>query len=180
MKESVLLLASFEKTTDHLYEAAFFSQKDKVRSRVRNTVVPLFIVHITSSLSESFGGKKETNSSMGEGGKEYGGCLYFRSTEYRSALFWVLQWRLERDCSNYYINIPWNQRSKRDSHSLIFPNSISNCSRTKGHKGVGTDDILVRFICIGIRSLFSLGYSSFSPFILLLLLTDWEFRDSIE
>ena len=31
MKESVLLLASFEKTTDHLYEAAFFSQRDKVR-----------------------------------------------------------------------------------------------------------------------------------------------------
>ncbi|GMT04445.1 hypothetical protein PENTCL1PPCAC_26620 [Pristionchus entomophagus] len=30
MKESVLLLASFEKTTDHLYEAAFFSQKDKI------------------------------------------------------------------------------------------------------------------------------------------------------
>uniref|UniRef100_A0A915ASZ0 DNA-directed RNA polymerase subunit n=2 Tax=Parascaris univalens TaxID=6257 RepID=A0A915ASZ0_PARUN len=30
MKESVLLLASFEKTTDHLYEAAFFSQEDKI------------------------------------------------------------------------------------------------------------------------------------------------------
>ncbi|CAD5229444.1 unnamed protein product [Bursaphelenchus okinawaensis] len=28
MKESVLLLASFERTTDHLFEAAFFSQKD--------------------------------------------------------------------------------------------------------------------------------------------------------
>lgn len=30
MKESVLLLASFEKTTDHLFEAAFFSQEDKI------------------------------------------------------------------------------------------------------------------------------------------------------
>lgn len=30
MKESVLLLASFEKTTDHLYDAAFFSQEDKI------------------------------------------------------------------------------------------------------------------------------------------------------
>ncbi|KAK6043352.1 hypothetical protein COOONC_19143 [Cooperia oncophora] len=30
MKESVLLLASFEKTMDHLFEAAFFSQKDPI------------------------------------------------------------------------------------------------------------------------------------------------------
>ena len=30
MKESVLLLASFERTTDHLYEAAFYGQKDKI------------------------------------------------------------------------------------------------------------------------------------------------------
>lgn len=30
MKESVFLLASFERTTDHLYEAAFFGQKDKI------------------------------------------------------------------------------------------------------------------------------------------------------
>uniref|UniRef100_A0A8R1XTF5 DNA-directed RNA polymerase subunit n=3 Tax=Onchocerca TaxID=6281 RepID=A0A8R1XTF5_ONCVO len=30
MKESVLLLASFEKTADHLFEAAFFSQEDKI------------------------------------------------------------------------------------------------------------------------------------------------------
>lgn len=30
MKESVLLLASFERTTDHLFEAAFFSQMDKI------------------------------------------------------------------------------------------------------------------------------------------------------
>ncbi|VDL81613.1 unnamed protein product [Nippostrongylus brasiliensis] len=31
MKESVLLLASFEKTMDHLFEAAFYSQKDPIR-----------------------------------------------------------------------------------------------------------------------------------------------------
>lgn len=30
MKESVLLLASFERTTDHLFEAAFFGQKDEL------------------------------------------------------------------------------------------------------------------------------------------------------
>lgn len=30
MKESVLLLASFERTIDHLYEAAFYGQKDKI------------------------------------------------------------------------------------------------------------------------------------------------------
>ncbi|KAK0401335.1 hypothetical protein QR680_015722 [Steinernema hermaphroditum] len=30
MKESVLLLASFEKTTDHLFEAAFFNQVDRI------------------------------------------------------------------------------------------------------------------------------------------------------
>jgi DNA-directed RNA polymerase III subunit RPC1 len=30
MKESVLLLASFEKTMDHLFEAAFFAQEDRV------------------------------------------------------------------------------------------------------------------------------------------------------
>uniref|UniRef100_A0A914WUN4 DNA-directed RNA polymerase n=1 Tax=Plectus sambesii TaxID=2011161 RepID=A0A914WUN4_9BILA len=30
MKESVLLLASFEKTMDHLFDAAFFAQEDKV------------------------------------------------------------------------------------------------------------------------------------------------------
>ncbi|CAJ0937344.1 unnamed protein product, partial [Mesorhabditis belari] len=31
MKESVLLLASFERTTDHLFEAAFFGQKDEIK-----------------------------------------------------------------------------------------------------------------------------------------------------
>ncbi|CAJ0572581.1 unnamed protein product, partial [Mesorhabditis spiculigera] len=31
MKESVLLLASFERTTDHLYDAAFFGQKDEIK-----------------------------------------------------------------------------------------------------------------------------------------------------
>lgn len=30
MKESVLMLASFEKTTDHLFEAAFHNQKDAI------------------------------------------------------------------------------------------------------------------------------------------------------
>lgn len=30
MKESVLLLASFERTIDHLYEAAFYGQKDEI------------------------------------------------------------------------------------------------------------------------------------------------------
>ncbi|KAL3107771.1 hypothetical protein niasHT_018094 [Heterodera trifolii] len=30
MKESVLLLASFERTIDHLYEAAFFGQQDRI------------------------------------------------------------------------------------------------------------------------------------------------------
>jgi DNA-directed RNA polymerase III subunit RPC1 len=30
MKESVLMLASFEKTADHLFEAAYHSQKDKI------------------------------------------------------------------------------------------------------------------------------------------------------
>jgi len=30
MKESVLLLASFERTIDHLFEAAFFAQQDKI------------------------------------------------------------------------------------------------------------------------------------------------------
>lgn len=31
MKDSVLMLASFEKTTDHLFEASFYSKKDKVQ-----------------------------------------------------------------------------------------------------------------------------------------------------
>lgn len=30
MKESVLMLASFEKTTDHLFEAAFYGQEDEI------------------------------------------------------------------------------------------------------------------------------------------------------
>ncbi len=30
MKDSVLMLASFEKTTDHLFEAAFYGKKDKI------------------------------------------------------------------------------------------------------------------------------------------------------
>ena len=30
MKESVLMLASFERTADHLFEAAFHSQKDRI------------------------------------------------------------------------------------------------------------------------------------------------------
>ena len=31
MKESVLMLASFEKTTDHLFEAAFYGQEDEIQ-----------------------------------------------------------------------------------------------------------------------------------------------------
>ena len=31
MKESVLMLASFEKTADHLFDAAYFGQKDAIR-----------------------------------------------------------------------------------------------------------------------------------------------------
>lgn len=30
MKESVLMLASFEKTTDHLFEAAYYGQEDEI------------------------------------------------------------------------------------------------------------------------------------------------------
>lgn len=30
MKESVLMLASFEKTTDHLFDAAFYGQEDEI------------------------------------------------------------------------------------------------------------------------------------------------------
>ena len=30
MKESVLMLASFEKTTDHLFEASYFGQEDEI------------------------------------------------------------------------------------------------------------------------------------------------------
>ena len=33
MKESVLMLASFEKTADHLFDAAYFGQKDYVCGR---------------------------------------------------------------------------------------------------------------------------------------------------
>ena len=31
MKESVLMLASFEKTSDHLFDAACYGQKDAIR-----------------------------------------------------------------------------------------------------------------------------------------------------
>ena len=31
MKESVLMLASFEKTSDHLFDAAYYGQKDAIR-----------------------------------------------------------------------------------------------------------------------------------------------------
>jgi len=31
MKESVLMLASFEKTTDHLFEAAYYGQEDEIQ-----------------------------------------------------------------------------------------------------------------------------------------------------
>jgi DNA-directed RNA polymerase III subunit RPC1 len=30
MKESVLMLASFEKTSDHLFDAAYYGQKDEI------------------------------------------------------------------------------------------------------------------------------------------------------
>ena len=30
MKESVLMLASFEKTADHLFDAAYYGQKDEI------------------------------------------------------------------------------------------------------------------------------------------------------
>lgn len=35
MKESVLMLASFEKTADHLFDAAYFGQKDSVCGECR-------------------------------------------------------------------------------------------------------------------------------------------------
>jgi DNA-directed RNA polymerase III subunit RPC1 len=31
MKDSVLMLASFEKTTDHLFEASFYGKKDPIQ-----------------------------------------------------------------------------------------------------------------------------------------------------
>ena len=31
MKESVLMLASFEKTSDHLFDAAYYGQKDAIK-----------------------------------------------------------------------------------------------------------------------------------------------------
>ena len=31
MKDSVLMLASFEKTTDHLFEASFFGKEDTIK-----------------------------------------------------------------------------------------------------------------------------------------------------
>ena len=34
MKESVLMLASFEKTTDHLFEAAFYGQEDEIHGLI--------------------------------------------------------------------------------------------------------------------------------------------------
>lgn len=38
MKESVLMLASFEKTADHLFDAAYFGQKDSVCGRCHEGV----------------------------------------------------------------------------------------------------------------------------------------------
>uniref|UniRef100_A0A2R9AK61 DNA-directed RNA polymerase n=1 Tax=Pan paniscus TaxID=9597 RepID=A0A2R9AK61_PANPA len=40
MKESVLMLASFEKTADHLFDAAYFGQKDSVQAWWPMPVVP--------------------------------------------------------------------------------------------------------------------------------------------
>eukprot|EP00967_Tisochrysis_lutea_P107958 scaffold166949_cov32-Tisochrysis_lutea.AAC.1 len=39
MKQSVLMLASFEKTTDHLFEAAVHSRSDAVRLPIRTAVL---------------------------------------------------------------------------------------------------------------------------------------------
>lgn len=38
MKESVLMLASFEKTADHLFDAAYFGQKDSVCGRCAKSI----------------------------------------------------------------------------------------------------------------------------------------------
>lgn len=38
MKESVLMLASFEKTADHLFDAAYFGQKDSVCGRFAKSI----------------------------------------------------------------------------------------------------------------------------------------------
>ena len=44
MKESVLMLASFEKTADHLFDAAYYGQKDAIRCRGDSLVILILAI----------------------------------------------------------------------------------------------------------------------------------------
>ena len=52
MKESVLMLASFEKTTDHLFEAAYYGQEDEIYGK--NTKFLFEIIKTPSQRPFSF------------------------------------------------------------------------------------------------------------------------------
>ncbi|XP_042170408.1 DNA-directed RNA polymerase III subunit RPC1-like isoform X2 [Oncorhynchus tshawytscha] len=51
MKESVLMLASFEKTADHLFDAAYFGQKDSVCGVSESLCRLWFQVYLNLSVS---------------------------------------------------------------------------------------------------------------------------------
>lgn len=63
MKDSVLMLASFEKTTDHLFNASFNARRDPIQGvseciiLVRSflTILDYFAILMTLSLAHSIG-----------------------------------------------------------------------------------------------------------------------------
>ena len=51
MKESVLMLASFEKTADHLFDAAYYGQKDAIRG-VSECIIMGIPMHVGTGLMQ--------------------------------------------------------------------------------------------------------------------------------
>lgn len=78
MKESVLMLASFEKTADHLFDAAYFGQKDSVCGKLA-----------ASSIKLNFVTRCRSERPL---------CFLFQVCP--SASLWGFQWISERACLN--------------------------------------------------------------------------------
>lgn len=120
MKESVLMLASFEKTADHLFDAAYFGQKDSVCGKLQLsnqikpfTLWPNWVLTFPVVLFQV--------------------CL--------SVSLWGFLWTLEQDCLNSYTRptrIPLRSKGLSSlktqtsiylwSHSIEQRNSRNVCS----------------------------------------------------
>lgn len=99
MKESVLMLASFEKTADHLFDAAYFGQKDSVCGNL--------ILHICKDIEFH---------SLWLNWAVIFAVLLFQAC--LSASLWGFPWISEQDCLNFYTRLTRIPLHSKDLFSL--------------------------------------------------------------